>query len=55
LSQTVFLVATAPVSGDGLVNCSPKANNGELAVLDPGRVAYLDRTGRGVETIAHLR
>ncbi len=42
-------------AGDGLVNCSPKSNNGELAVLDPHRVGYLDRTGSGVETIAHMR
>jgi hypothetical protein len=55
LSQPVFFVASAPLSGEGLVNCSPKSNNGELAVLDPHRVAYLDRTGSGVETIAHLR
>ena len=55
LSQPVFFVATAPVSDDGLVNCSPKSNNGELAVLDTGRIAYLDRTGSGIETIAHLR
>lgn len=55
LSQPVFFVASAPLSGDGLVNCSPKSNNGELAVLDPHRLAYLDRTGSGVETIAHLR
>ena len=26
-----------------------------FSVLDPRRVAYLDRTGSGVETIAHLR
>lgn len=55
LSQPVFFVASAPLAGDGLVNCSPKSNNGELAVLDPHRLAYLDRTGSGVETIAHLR
>jgi hypothetical protein len=55
LSQPVFFVASAPLSGDGLVNCSPKSNNGELAVLDPHRICYLDRTGSGVETIAHVR
>jgi predicted pyridoxine 5'-phosphate oxidase superfamily flavin-nucleotide-binding protein len=54
-SQPVFFVASAPLSGEGLVNCSPKSNNGELAVIDPHRIAYLDRTGSGVETIAHLR
>jgi hypothetical protein len=54
-SQPMFFVASAPLSGEGLVNCSPKSNNGELAVIDPHRVGYLDRTGSGVETIAHLR
>ncbi|MGH9115403.1 MAG: pyridoxamine 5'-phosphate oxidase family protein, partial [Acidimicrobiales bacterium] len=51
----VFFVATAPLAGDGHVNCSPKGNRGELAVLDERRVAYLDQTGSGVETIAHLQ
>jgi len=55
LSQPVFFVASAPLSGKGLVNCSPKSNDGELAVIDLRRIAYLDRTGSGVETIAHLR
>jgi hypothetical protein len=55
LSQPVFFVASAPLSGKGLVNCSPKSNDGELAVIDLHRIAYLDRTGSGVETIAHLR
>jgi predicted pyridoxine 5'-phosphate oxidase superfamily flavin-nucleotide-binding protein len=55
LSQPVFFVASAPLSGEALVNCSPKSNDGELTVIDPHRVAYLDRTGSGVETIAHLR
>jgi hypothetical protein len=55
LSQPVFFVASAPLSGKGLVNCSPKSNDGELAVIDPHRIAHLDRTGSGVETIAHLR
>ncbi len=55
LAQPVFFVASAPLGGDGLVNCSPKSNNDELAVLGPSKLAYLDRTGSGVETIAHLR
>jgi hypothetical protein len=53
--QTVFFVATAPLSGAGHVNCSPKGNRQELVVLDERRLAYLDQTGSGVETIAHLR
>ncbi len=52
--QPVFFVATAPSGDGGHVNLSPKGYD-TLRVLDPGRVAYLDLTGSGVETIAHLR
>lgn len=52
--QPVFFVATAPLSDDGHVNLSPKGIDA-LAVIDPHRVAYLDLTGSGAETIAHLR
>jgi hypothetical protein len=52
--QPVFFVATAPLAADGHVNCSPKGNRDELVVLDDRKVAYLDQTGSGVETIAHL-
>ena len=55
LAQPVFFVATAPLSADGHVNCSPKGNRGEFAVLGPRSVAYLDQTGSGSETIAHIR
>jgi hypothetical protein len=54
-SQPVFFVATAPLAADGSVNCSPKGNREEFKVIDAGTVAYLDQTGSGVETIAHLR
>jgi hypothetical protein len=53
--QPVFFVATAPSGGDGHVNVSPKGGQGSFAVIDPTTVAYLDVTGSGVETIAHLR
>src|SRR5689334_16009783 len=52
--QRVFFVATAPRADDGHVNLSPKGLD-TLCVLGPKRVAYLDLTGSGVETIAHLR
>lgn len=52
--QHVFFVATAPSGGDGHVNVSPKGYD-TFRVLDPTTVAYLDLTGSGVETIAHLR
>lgn len=53
--QPVFFVATAPLSGDGHVNVSPKGTIGTFAVLDRNTVAYLDLTGSGAETLAHLR
>src|SRR5438128_12684460 len=52
--QSVFFVATAPAGDGGHVNLSPKGYD-TLRVLAPDRVAYLDLTGSGVETIAHLR
>jgi hypothetical protein len=55
LAQKVFFVATAPGGSGGHVNLSPKGVTGCFAVLDAHRVAYLDYTGSGAETIAHLR
>ena len=52
--QHVYFVATAPLRADGFVNCSPKGLD-SLRVLDERTVAYLDLTGSGVETIAHLQ
>jgi len=52
--QPMFFVASAPTGADGHVNCSPKGHD-TLRILSPTRVAYLDLTGSGVETIAHLR
>jgi hypothetical protein len=54
-SQPLFFVATAPLAADGHVNLSPKGLEGTFAVLDDRTVAYLDLTGSGVETIAHVR
>jgi Pyridoxamine 5'-phosphate oxidase len=54
-AQPVFFVSTAPLSANGLVNCSPKGNRDEFVVVDERTVAYLDQTGSGIETIAHLR
>lgn len=52
--QHVFFVATAPLSPDGHVNVSPKGLDA-LRILGPTTIAYLDLTGSGVETVAHLR
>ena len=54
-AQHLFFVATAPLSGDGHVNVSPKGLDGTFVVLDEHTVAYLDLTGSGAETAAHLR
>jgi Pyridoxamine 5'-phosphate oxidase len=58
-SQSVFFVATAPCltpdGSGGHVNVSPKGYRDTFTVLGPHRVAYLDLTGSGAETIAHLR
>jgi len=53
-NQLVFSVSTAPLDPQGSVNCSPKGNRDEFAVLDECRVAFLDQRGSGVETIAYL-
>ncbi|WP_125777104.1 pyridoxamine 5'-phosphate oxidase family protein [Antribacter gilvus] len=53
--QPVFFVATAPLSADGHVNVSPRGIPGTFAVLDDHTFAWLDGTGSGSETVAHLR
>lgn len=53
--QQVFFVATAPLDPDGHVNLSPRGVPGTFAVLDGHTFAWLDMTGSGSETIAHLR
>jgi Pyridoxamine 5'-phosphate oxidase len=53
-AQKVFFVATAPLSKEGHVNCSPK--DGEsFRIIDERTVVYLDLTGSGVETMAHVK
>jgi len=58
-SQPMFFVATAPsldaCGAGGHVNLSPKGYRDTFAVIDALTVAYLDLTGSGAETIAHLR
>ncbi len=53
-AQRVFFVATAPLSASGHVNLSPKGLD-SFRVLGPTLVGYVDYTGSGVETIAHIR
>ena len=53
-AQPMWFVATAPLAADGHVNVSPRGHD-SLSVLGTHRVAWVDYTGSGVETIAHLR
>ncbi len=53
LAQRMFFVATAPIGPGGHINLSPKGLD-TFRVLDEKRVAYLDLTGSGNETSAHL-
>lgn len=53
-AQPVFFVATAPSDPDTHVNVSPRGLD-TFRVLGKNRVAWLDLTGSGVETIAHLK
>ncbi len=50
-AQRLFFVATAPQ--DGLINVSPKGVT-QLKIPDPKTVVYLDLTGSGNETGAHV-
>jgi hypothetical protein len=52
LQQHIFF--TASTAAEGRVNLSPK-DRASLRILDASRVAYLDLTGSGNETAAHLR
>lgn len=52
--QHMFFVGTAPSGSEGLINVSPKGLD-TFVVLDERTVAWLDLTGSGAETIAHLR
>jgi hypothetical protein len=51
--QHLFFVATAPLAEDGHVNLSPKGMDC-FRVLSDNRVCYLDMTGSGNETSAHI-
>ena len=53
-AQPVFFVGSAPLSSNGNVNISPKGLD-TLRILGASTVAYLDLTGSGIETVAHLK
>ena len=51
--QHLFFVASAPLAAGGHINVSPKGLE-TFRILSPHQVAYLDLTGSGNETAAHL-
>jgi hypothetical protein len=53
-AQKMFFVATAPLSAEGHINCSPKGGD-TFRVISANEVGYLDYVGSGAETAAHLR
>jgi hypothetical protein len=53
-NQPMWFVATAPLAADGRVNVSPRGHD-TFSILGKHRVGWVDYTGSGVETIAHLR
>lgn len=54
-AQHMYFVGTAPLETEGHINLSPKGYRDTFAVLDEHTVAYLDLTGSGVESLAHIR
>ncbi|EIW75791.1 hypothetical protein CONPUDRAFT_158580 [Coniophora puteana RWD-64-598 SS2] len=55
LKQPMFWVSSAPLSGEGHVNVSPKGTPDSFHMTNPNQVWYEDLSGSGVETISHLR
>ena len=53
LKQKMFFVASAPSSPNAMVNLSPKGLD-TFKIIDDRSVAYLDLTGSGNETSAHI-
>lgn len=52
--QRIFFVGSAPLHAEGHINISPKGYD-VLRIFSPTEVAYLDLTGSGNETSAHVK
>lgn len=53
-SSVIFFTASAPLEAHGHVNVSPKGMKDTFTIIDSSTVAYLDLTGSGAETAAHV-
>src|SRR5450631_3288916 len=54
-AQQLYFVGTAPADVDGHVNLSPKGHPDTFTIIDDVTVAYVDLTGSGAESLAHIR
>jgi len=52
-TQRIFFVASAPLSVNHRVNLSPKSGK-EFRVINSNTIAWLDLSGSGAETAAHI-
>jgi len=53
-AQPMWFLATAPLAVTGCVNVSPRGHD-SFSIVGAHRVGWVDYTGSGVETIAHMR
>lgn len=54
-SSPLFFVATAPLSANGHVNCSPRPMDRTFFIDSPTHLGWFDLVGSGIETISHLK
>lgn len=54
-ASPMFFVATAPLSVDGHINCSPRPVDSRFILKSDSQVGWFDLVGSGIETIAHLK
>ncbi|KAF2676166.1 hypothetical protein K458DRAFT_447629 [Lentithecium fluviatile CBS 122367] len=54
LAQKMLWVGSAPLSGEGHINISPKGGPDFFGIINPTAFWYMDLTGSGIETTAHL-
>jgi hypothetical protein len=54
LAQKMLWIGSAPLSSEGHINVSPKGGPDFFGILNSTTFWYMDLTGSGVETTAHL-
>lgn len=51
----MFFVATAPLSVEAHINCSPRPVDSRFLLKSERQIGWFDLVGSGIETIAHLK